>query len=73
MDQQDIERIARIAIKELGESSAQMTIAPVAGHPGQWRIDLHNASRGPGSLQIHCSPGTTAQWVREQIFDQMSR
>ena len=73
MDQQDIERIARIAIKELGESSARMTIAPVAGQPGQGRIDLHNPSRGPGTLKIKCSEGTTAQWVREQIFDQMSR
>ena len=73
MDQQDIERIARAAIKELGESSAQMTIAPVAGQPGQWRIDLHDTSRGSGILKIKCSQGTTAQWVREQIFDQMSR
>ena len=73
MDQKDIERIARAAIKELGESSAQMTIAPVDGQPGQWRIDLHDTSHGPGILKIKCSQGTTAQWVREQIFDQMSR
>jgi hypothetical protein len=73
MEQQDIERIARAAIKELGQSSAHMTIAQVEGQPGQWRIDLHNTSHGTGILKIKCSPGTTPQWVREQIMDQMSR
>jgi hypothetical protein len=73
MDQQDIERIARAAIRELGQSSALMTIAQVEGQPGHWRIDLHNTSHGTGVLKIKCSPGTTPQWVREQIIDQMSR
>jgi hypothetical protein len=71
MDQKDVERIARAAMKELGESS-DMTIAPVDGQPGIWRID-YRTSHGPGSLKIKCGQGTTPQWVREQIFDQMSR
>lgn len=71
MQQQDVERIARAAMKELGVSP-EMTIAPIDGQPGSWRIDLRN-SQGPGTLKIKCGQGTTPQWVREQIFDQMSR
>ena len=71
MEQQDVERIARAAMKELGES-AEMTIAPVEGQPGLWRIDLRSA-QGPSTLKIRGGQGTTPQWVREQIFDQMSQ
>lgn len=69
MDQHDIERIARLALKELGAASVNLTIAPLDGRPGHWRIDIQGP-HGPGSLKIRCSAGTTAQWVREQIFDQ---
>ena len=69
MDQQDVERIARAALKELGAAQAQLIVLPLDGQPGHWRIDV-KTPRGPGTLKIRCSPGTTAQWVREQIFDQ---
>ncbi len=72
MEQQDVERIARAAMKELGESGAEMTVAPVDGQPGNWRIILRN-TQGPGTLNIKCGQGTTPQWVREQIFDQFSQ
>lgn len=73
MDQQDVERIARAAMRELGESS-EITIAPVDGQPGNWRIDLRDSrGRGPGTLKIKCGRGTTPQFVREQIFEQMAR
>ena len=69
LNQQEIERIARIALKELGVASTQLTIAPMEGRPGHWRIDIQTP-HGRDSLKIRCSEGTTAQWVREQIFDQ---
>ena len=43
--------------------------APVDGEPGQWRIDLKGAS-GPSRLKIKCGQGSSAQWVRDQIFEQ---
>jgi hypothetical protein len=69
LNQQDVERIARIALKELGAPSTDFTIAPLDGKPGHFRLDV-KTQHGPGSLKIRCSDGTTAQWVREQIFEQ---
>lgn len=43
-----------------------MTIAPVEGQPGHCRVDL----RGSQALTIKCGQGSSAQWVRDQIFEQ---
>ena len=67
MEQQDVERIARATLKELGLPKAEVTIAPVEGQPGHWRIDI----QGRSPLKIRCGAGSSAQWVRDQIFDQM--
>ena len=67
MEQQDVERIARATLKELGLPRAELTIAPVEGQPGHWRIDI----AGRSSLKIRCGQGSSAQWIRDQIFDQM--
>jgi hypothetical protein len=69
VDHHDVERIARAALKELGEASAVVTIAEVDGQPGQWRVDI-KGGHGPGQLKIRCGQGSTAQWVRTQIFEQ---
>ena len=69
LNQQEVERIARIALKELGAPSTEFKISPLEGKPGHWRLDVQT-HHGPGSLKIRCSDGTTPQWVREQIFDQ---
>jgi hypothetical protein len=69
MDLDEVERIARRALKELGAPSTNLTIVPLDGRPGHWKIDVQTP-KGPGTLKIRCSAGTTAQWVREQIFDQ---
>ena len=68
MEQQDVERIARATLKELGLSRAELTIAPVDGQPGHWRIDIQGRQT---SLKIRCGQGSSAQWIRDQIFDQM--
>jgi hypothetical protein len=69
VDQHDVERIARAALRELGVAGAVVTIAPEA-QTGHWRIDIHGGGHGPGQLRIKCGQGSTAQWVRQQIFDQ---
>ena len=70
MDGQDVERIARAALRELGLPKPELTIEQVAGQPGQWRIDIHGNRQGPDTLKIKCGEGSTAQWVRTKIIDQ---
>ena len=69
MEQADVERIARLALKELGAGSAKLKIAPLQNHPGQWRIDIEGGNR-PARLTIRCGQGSTPQWVRTQIVEQ---
>ena len=71
MQQQDVERIARATLKELGLPAADLTIRQDA--PGHWRIDIRGNQNGPSTLKIRCGEGSTAQWVRTQIFDQYNR
>jgi hypothetical protein len=66
VDQHEVERIARAALKELGVAAAKVTIS-AGPQPGQWRVDI-SGSHSP--LRIKCGEGSTAQWVRTQIFDQ---
>ena len=68
MDQQDVERIARATLKELGVFGVVLTIA-ADGEPGHWRIDIQGG-HGPARLKIRCGAGSSAQWVRDQIFEQ---
>jgi hypothetical protein len=70
VEQQDVERIARATLKELGLPKPDLMIMPVEGQPGQWQIDIRGNRNGPGSLRIRCGKGSTPQWVREQIFNQ---
>jgi hypothetical protein len=64
LDQHEVERIARKALKELGASAGTLSVQP-GEQPGVWRIQF-----GDRSLSIRCGEGSTAQWVRTQIFDQ---
>lgn len=73
MDQHDLERIARATLKELGISSPDLTVTPVAAQPGSWRIELRDPAHGPSTLTVRCGLGSTAQWVREQIFNQLTQ
>jgi hypothetical protein len=66
VDRQDVERIARKALLELGVTPSTLTVEQASGQPGVWLIDF-----GAGkALRITCGQGSTAQWVRQQIFDQ---
>jgi hypothetical protein len=66
VEQQDVERIARGALKELGVTPGALHVVHDT-RAGTWRIDFG----GPKVLTIRCSAGTTPGWVREQIFDQV--
>lgn len=70
VEQHDVERIARATLRELGVAGATVTIAP-GPQSGHWRIEIQG-SHGPGQLRITCGQGSTAQWVRQQIFDQFN-
>jgi hypothetical protein len=68
VEQDDVERIARASLRELGVFGVALTVA-ADGPPGHWRIDI-KGGHGPGRLKIRCGAGSTAQWVRDQIFEQ---
>ena len=53
-------------MKELGLGDVALTFE-AAPQPGQWRLVVN----GRGALTIRCGPGTTTQFVRNQIFDQL--
>ena len=66
MNQDDVERIARRALKDLGADLSELSVQPVDGRPDQWRIGYRGAAK---PLTINCGSGSTAQWVREQICE----
>ena len=66
LEQQDVERIARAALKELGVTPASLTVVPVAGAAGGYEIEFG----GNATLKIKCGRGSSAQWIRDQIFEQ---
>lgn len=68
MTQSDIERIAYATLRELGVVGAVVTVTSDT-RPGEWRVEIQGGDR-PGHLRIRCGQGSTAQWVRQQIFEQ---
>jgi hypothetical protein len=66
VDQRDLERIARSVLKELGLADRGMTFEPDA-RPDLWRLTVS----GHPSVIVKCGRGTTAQFVRNQIFEQL--
>jgi len=69
MDQQDLERIARNALRELGAGDGLLSITPAEG-ADRWRISVGGAM--PLTLVIRAGRGTTPQFIREQIFEQFN-
>lgn len=68
MTQSDVERIAYATLRELGVAGAVVTVTPETEPPG-WRVEIHGTGKR-GHLRIRCGEGSTAQWVRQQIFEQ---
>jgi hypothetical protein len=71
VERQELERIARAALKELGVPNAELTVTEDSQRPGHWCLDLRGAERR--QLRIRCSAGTSPQFVREQVFEQFAR
>jgi hypothetical protein len=69
MEPQDLERIAKVALRELGAGDAPVTITADA-QPDRWRIVVGGSD--PVTLTIRAGSGTTPQYVREQIFNQFA-
>jgi hypothetical protein len=67
LEQQDVERIARRALSELGVAATRLTVVPSGTQPDVWRIDFG----GDRPLQVRCGRGTTPEWVRSQIVEQV--
>lgn len=68
MEQQDVERIAKATMRDLGVQGAVLTVQPDAS-AGRWRIDI-KGGHGPGRITIRCGEGSSPQWVRSQIVEQ---
>jgi hypothetical protein len=68
VNQIDVERIAKATLRELGVVGAIVTVTSDT-LPGQWRVNIQGGN-GPGCLRVRCGQGSTAQWVRQQIFEQ---
>ena len=69
MQIQELERIARVALRELGAGDPPITIEPDA-QADRWRIDV--GGKDPLTLAVRAGHGTSAQFVREQIFNQFA-
>ena len=66
VEQQDVERIARMVLKELGVAPVAITVVPVAGAADSYEVEFG----GSATLKIKCGRGSSAQWIRDQIFEQ---
>ncbi|MEO6238522.1 MAG: hypothetical protein ABIQ52_16115 [Vicinamibacterales bacterium] len=67
MQPHDLERIAKIALRELGAGEPPLTITADA-QPNRWRVRV--GGHDPATLTIRAGEGTTANHIREQIFNQ---
>jgi len=69
MEAQDVERIAKVVLRELGAGDPPITVS-ADSQPDRWRIVV--GGNDPATLIIRAGSGTTAQYVREQIFNQFA-
>ena len=69
MEPQDLERITKVVLRELGAGDAPVSVT-ADGQPDRWRIEV--GGRDPATLKIRAGSGTTPQFIREQIFNQFA-
>ena len=69
MDPQELERIAKHALRELGTGDVPVTVT-AASQPGRWHLAIGGSVQT--TLTIRASAGSSAQFVRDQIFEQFS-
>jgi hypothetical protein len=69
MDAQDLERIIKHALRELGEGDVPLTVTPDA-RSDRWRIQIGGSVQA--TFSIRAGAGTSAQFIRDQVFEQFS-
>jgi hypothetical protein len=69
MQPQDLERIAKTVLRELGAGDPPLTIT-AEGRPDRWLVTV--GGQDPATLIIRAGSGTTANHIREQIFNQFA-
>jgi len=67
MDAQDLERIAKTALRELGAGDVPLTIT-LTSQTDKWRVEVGGAEQM--TLTIRAGAGTSPQFIRDQIFEQ---
>jgi hypothetical protein len=70
MTQEDLERIAKTALRELGAGDVTLVVEPDNGRD-RWLITV--AGDISRSLRVRAGKGSSAQFVRDQIFEQFER
>jgi len=68
MQASDLERIAKLALRELGAGEPTITITQEQGD--RWKLQVGGSD--PLTLLIRAGAGTSAQHVRTQIFEQFA-
>ena len=69
MQPEDLERIAKKALRELGAGDPPLTIT-ADGQPDRWVLSVGGSD--PVTLIIRAGAGTTPGHIREQIFNQFA-
>ena len=69
MDSQDLERIAKHALRELGAGDVPVIVTAEA-RTDRWRVEIGGSVQT--TMWIRAGAGTSAQFVRDQIFEQFS-
>ena len=67
MEQQDVERIAKVALRELGAGEVSVSVTPES-RPNVWRVAIGGSVQS--TMSIRGGAGTSAQFIRDQIFEQ---
>jgi hypothetical protein len=70
MTSEDVERIAKAVLRELGAGDTPLAVSRLETDRDCWQI--HVSGREPNTLTIRAGAGTSANFVREQIFNQFA-
>ena len=66
MEAHDLERIAKAVLRELGAGEAALTLE-ADQQPDRWRLSIGGPA--PSTLLVRAGRGTSAQHIRQQIFE----
>jgi hypothetical protein len=69
MDTQALARIAKRALRELGTGDVTVTVT-AASQPDRWHLEIGGSIQA--KMTIRAGAGTSAQFVRDQIFEQFA-